>query len=139
MGKLLNVAMLLSDKFKFEGNQEMNGGINETNNEEEFNKLDGGRTSKDIITQFDLKHTRNDGYKCFMLKIVGIFRSFLIVNHLLPSDEQYFIKNCISIARVSYFSILIFHRAFFNHFDFHYIYSFRCHILTYLSNNIIIT
>ncbi len=89
------------NKFKFEGNQEMNGEINETNNEEEFNKLNGGRTTKDIITQFDLKHTENDGYKCFMLKIVGIFRSFLIVNHLLPSDEQYFIKSCKDVCDIS--------------------------------------
>ena len=77
------------------------------NNEEEnttgnniINKLSGGGKNN-IITQMELKNAENDGYKIFMLKIVGIFRSFLIVNHLLPSNEEYKIITCQDVCNTS--------------------------------------
>ena len=51
-------------------------------------------TNEKIITQKIIKDSSpNDIYKTIMLKIIGVFRSFLILNHLLPESNEYKIFN----------------------------------------------
>lgn len=85
----------VSRKFPAAGNnyqEYKTSGGDELITEEDKFKIEGGGNNN-IITQQTIKNVRDSNYKIYMLKIVGIFRTFLIVNHLLPTNENYNIES----------------------------------------------